>query len=71
MRCSLLQCMSPLLADMLQKSKIEHPKNLAKVDLWASLRLRRSLAPLQRSVIDFGWDDAVPHVAARKTHQRL
>jgi hypothetical protein len=39
---------------LLQKSKIEQPQNLAKVDLWASLRLRRSLAPRRRPVIDFG-----------------
>jgi hypothetical protein len=39
---------------LLQKSKIEQPENLAKVDLWASQRLRSSLAPLRRSVVDFG-----------------
>src|SRR4030088_2335872 len=51
--------------------KSNNPKNLAKVDLWASLRLRRSLAPLRRSVIDFGGNYGVPHVGARTTHQRL
>src|SRR5258706_11758265 len=51
--------------------KSNNPKNLAKVDLWASLRLRRSLAPLRRSVIDFGRNDMVPYVAVRKTHRRL
>jgi hypothetical protein len=51
--------------------KSNNPKNLAKVDLWASLRLLRSLAPLRRFVIDFGSNDMVPHVAARKTHQGL
>jgi hypothetical protein len=39
---------------VLQKSKIDNPENLAKVDLWTSLLLRRSSALLRRSVIDFG-----------------
>jgi len=39
---------------MLQKSKIISPKNLAKVDFWTSLPLRRFSAPLGRSVVDFG-----------------
>jgi hypothetical protein len=30
------------------------PKNLAKVDFWTSLPLRRYSAPLGRSVVDFG-----------------
>jgi DNA-binding response OmpR family regulator len=30
------------------------PKNLAKVDFWTSLPLRRFSAPLGRSVVDFG-----------------
>jgi hypothetical protein len=51
--------------------KSDNPKNLAKVDLWVSLRLHRSLAPLRRPVVDFGSNDMVPHIAARKTHQRL
>jgi len=29
-------------------------KNLAQVDLWTSLLLRRFTTPLRRSVIDFG-----------------
>jgi hypothetical protein len=32
--------------------KSDNPKNLAKVDLWASLLLRRFSTPLRRSVID-------------------
>ena len=61
-----------LLADIVAKAENRAAlKNLAKVDLWTSLRLRRSLAPPRRSVIDFGFNDMVPHVAARKTHQRL
>jgi hypothetical protein len=39
---------------LLQKSKIEQPKNLAKVDLWTFLLLRRFSALLGRSVVDFG-----------------
>jgi hypothetical protein len=39
---------------LLQKSKIEHPKNLAKVDLRASLLLPRYSAPLRRPVVDIG-----------------
>jgi hypothetical protein len=46
--------MSQLLADFVAKVEIEHPKNLAKVDLRASLLLRRFSAPLRRSMIDFG-----------------
>jgi hypothetical protein len=34
--------------------KSDNPKNLAKVDLWTSLLLRRFSTPLRRSVIDFG-----------------
>ena len=34
--------------------KSNNPENLAKVDLWASLLLRRFSALLRRSVIDFG-----------------
>ena len=56
---------------LLQKSKIElPPKNLAKVDLWTSLLLRRSSTQLQRPVIDFGCNDVVPRVAGTKAHQR-
>jgi hypothetical protein len=50
----LLRCMSQLLADFVAKVEIEHPKNLAKVDLRASLLLHRFSAPLGRSMIDFG-----------------
>ena len=32
--------------------KSDNPKNLAKVDLWVSLLLRRFSTPLRRSVID-------------------
>jgi hypothetical protein len=39
---------------LLQKSKIERPKNLAKVDPGASLLLHRLSAALRRLVIDFG-----------------
>jgi hypothetical protein len=52
-------------------AKSNNPKNLAKVELGTSLLLRRFSAPLRRSVIDFGSTDTVPHIAARKTHQRL
>jgi hypothetical protein len=38
----------------LQKSKSNNPKNLAKVDLWASLLLRRFSTPLRMPMIDFG-----------------
>ena len=34
--------------------KSNSPKNLAKVDLWTSLLLRRFSTPLPRRVIDFG-----------------
>ena len=34
--------------------KSNNSKNLAKVDLWSSLLLRRYSTPLRRSVIDFG-----------------
>ena len=34
--------------------KSSDPENLAKVDLWTSLPLRRFSTPLRRSVIDFG-----------------
>src|SRR4029077_14446121 len=51
--------------------KSNNPKNLAKVDLRIFLPLRRSSAPLGSSVIDFGGNDRVPEVAARKTHQLL
>ena len=34
--------------------KSNDPKNLAQVDLWTSLLLRRFSTPLRRSVIDFG-----------------
>lgn len=51
--------------------KSNNHKNLAKVNLktsplphWLSVRLRTS-------VIDFGSIDMVPHIAARKMHQRL
>jgi hypothetical protein len=47
--------------------KSNNPKNLAKVDLWISLLLRRFSTPLRRSVIDCGSFDMVPHSAARKT----
>src|SRR5882724_11063893 len=50
--------------------KSNNPENLAKVDLWASLRLRRSAAPLRRSVVVFVRNDVVPHIAACETHQR-
>ena len=42
--------------------KSNNPKDLAKVDIWTSLLLRRSSALLRRSVIDFGRNDMVPHV---------
>jgi hypothetical protein len=42
-------------ADVVAKSrKSNNPKNLAKVDLWTSLLLRRFSTPLRTSVIDFG-----------------
>jgi len=50
--------------------KSNNPKNLAKVDLKTSPLLHRLSASLRRSAIDFGSIDMVPHVAARKTHQR-
>jgi hypothetical protein len=68
--CLPWQC--PLVADIVAKSrKSNNPKNLAKVDLETPLLLRRFSAPLRKSVIDFGSTDVVPHVAARKTRQRL
>jgi hypothetical protein len=39
---------------LLQKSKIDQPQKLAKVDFWTSLLLRRFSTPLRKSVIDFG-----------------
>jgi hypothetical protein len=45
----------PILADIVAKSrKSNNPENLAKVDLWTSLLLRRFSTPLRGSVIDFG-----------------
>src|ERR1700675_1838811 len=51
--------------------KSNDPKNLAKVELWTSPLLLRFSMTLPRSKIDFGRNDMVPHVAARKTRQRL
>src|SRR6516162_740963 len=51
--------------------KSNNHKNLAKADLKTCPQLRRLSAPLRRSEIDFGPIDMVPHIAARKTHQRL
>jgi hypothetical protein len=51
--------------------KSNDPENLVKVDLWTSLLLRWLSTPLRASVIDFGQNDMVPHVATHKTHQRL
>jgi hypothetical protein len=50
-RLSAKGCFAPIL---LQKWKINNPKNLAKVGVWTSLLLRRFSTPLRRSVIDFG-----------------
>src|SRR3982074_1148553 len=52
--CDVVRSMSLIGRYCCKSRKSNNPKNLAKVDLWASLRLRRSLAPLRRSVIDFG-----------------
>jgi hypothetical protein len=54
---------------MLQKSKIELPKNLAKVDLWTSLLLPRFQATTE--VDRFWMNRYFPHIAAHKAHQRL
>jgi hypothetical protein len=62
----------PLLGGFCCKSrKSNNSKSLAKVDLETSQPLRRFSAPTRRSVIDFGSTDMVPHIAARKTYQRL
>jgi hypothetical protein len=39
--------------DCCKSRKSNNPKNLAKVDLWTSLLLRRFSTPLRKSVIDF------------------
>jgi hypothetical protein len=39
---------------LLQKSKIERPEKLAKVDLWTPPPLCRFSTPLWRSLVDFG-----------------
>ena len=46
--------MSPVGRYCCKSRKSNNPKNLAKVDLWTSLLLRRFSTPLRRSVIDFG-----------------
>jgi hypothetical protein len=65
-----VRCRSPVGRYRCKSRKSNGPK---KVDLWTSLLLRRFSTALQRSVIDFGLNDIVPHVAARKTqtHRRL
>jgi hypothetical protein len=54
---------------LLQKSKIEQRKNLAKVDFETSPQLHWSSALIRGSVIDFGFIDMAPHIAVRKTHR--
>jgi hypothetical protein len=44
----------PKSTDFVAKVENLAPKNLAKVDLWTSLLLRRFSTPLRRCVIDFG-----------------
>src|SRR6478672_2538970 len=61
--------LDPGITPCCKSRKSNHPKNLAKVDLWTFLLLRRFSTPLRRSVVDFGRNDIVPHVAAGKTHQ--
>jgi hypothetical protein len=62
-------CSSP---DTVAKIEISiSPEISLKVDFSTSPPLRRFLAPLGRSVVDFGGEDMVPHVAAQKMHQRL
>jgi len=56
---------------LLQKSKIEQAKKSRQGDLRTTLSLRRFSTPLRRRVIDSGWNDVVPHLAAREAHQRL
>src|SRR5258708_16882303 len=51
--------------------KSNNPKNLAKVDLWTFLMLRRFSSLLGMSVVDFGSNDMVLHAATGKRHQRL
>jgi hypothetical protein len=53
-----------------KSQKSNNHKNLAKLDLKTSPLLHRLSASLWRSVIDFGSINIVPHIAARKTHQR-
>ena len=62
----------PELADIVAKSgKSNCRKNLAKVDIEASPLLHRLSVPLRGSEIDLGSVDMVPHVVARKAHQRF
>ena len=56
---------------LLQKSKSNLARNLAKAGLWTSLRLRSFSKPRGGSVLGFRLNDVVPHIAAGKTHQRL
>jgi hypothetical protein len=51
--------------------KSSDPKNLAKVDLSTSSAAVLLFNSTTGSLVDFGCNDMVPHVAARKTHQRL
>src|SRR5215210_3738560 len=69
--CSVGTAMSELCRFCCKSRKSNNPKNFARVDLWTSLLLHRFSAPLRRFVIDFGSTHMVPHIAARKTHQRL
>src|SRR6478736_5591884 len=56
----------PLLADTVESRKLSSVENLAKANSWTSLPLKRFVAPLRRTVVDFGRNDVVPHVAANE-----
>src|SRR6478736_2788042 len=63
--------LDPGITPCCKSRKSSDPENLAKVDLWTSPPLCRFSRPPRRSLVDFGSNDVVSHVAARKTHQRL
>ncbi len=63
--------MSPLGRCCRKSRKSNEAKNLANVDFWTTPLLRRSAAPIRRSVVAFLRSDGVPHVAAPETHQQL
>jgi hypothetical protein len=64
--CGLAEADVSLWPDFVAKVENRPTLKISRIDF-----LRRFSAPLRRSVIDFGSTDVVPHIAVRKTHQRL